>query len=179
MSSYNQVNGVFMTESPLQELLRDEWGTHALVMSDWARPTTASINGLDLAMPGPKTPWDDMPAAVESGEVTEETIDVAVLRYLTLALRVGALRFGDEGDADNAPEQAAHTDESVTDWTLDEETRSFLRRLATESFVPCAIGMSCRSRILLSRSRCSTKRAGWSRAGRRFRIRFRSRVPPA
>lgn len=138
MSSYNQVNGVFMTESPLQEeLLRDEWGTHALVMSDWgATRSTASINaGLDLAMPGPKTPWDDMPVAVESGEVTEETIDVAVLRYLTLALRVGALRFGDEGDADNAPEQAAHTDESRTDWTLDEETRSFLRRLATESFV--------------------------------------------
>ncbi len=134
MSSYNQVNGEFMTESPLQEeLLRDEWGTHALVMSDWGatRSIAPSINsGLDLAMPGPTTPWDDMKAAVESGEVTEESIDISVLRYLTLALRVGALRFGDEGEPGATPDQADRTD-----WTLDEETRTFLRRLATESFV--------------------------------------------
>lgn len=131
MSAYNKVNGHFMTESPLQnDVIKDEWDSRALIMSDWGatRSVDAINNGLDLAMPGPKTAWDSLKQAVESGEVSIDTVNQAVLRFLTLALRVGALRYGDE-------DAAGATPPPVTDWTLDENTRAFLRRLATESFV--------------------------------------------
>ena len=45
MAAYNAVNGTTMTESPLLgEVLRGEWGSDALVMSDWfaTRSTEAS-----------------------------------------------------------------------------------------------------------------------------------------
>ncbi|MDO5049394.1 MAG: glycoside hydrolase family 3 C-terminal domain-containing protein [Actinomycetaceae bacterium] len=169
MTSYNRVNGHFMTESPLvAELIKDEWASDALIMSDWGatRSVAPAINnGLDLAMPGPTTPWDAMKFAVQSGDVPEEIIDEAVNRYLLLAFRVGALKLPEEGElGDTSGETSAHgadgaggaasgaggaantasSDESAADptrgdgpeeWALDEETRTLMRTLATESFV--------------------------------------------
>lgn len=58
MSSYNAVNGVTMSESPLvQRILRDEWGFEGVVMSDWGAARSADAN-VDLAMPGPSSPLD-------------------------------------------------------------------------------------------------------------------------
>ena len=61
MAAYNGVNGHTMTESPLIEVvLRGEWGFDGVVMSDWfaTRSVEASARaGLDLAMPGPNSPW--------------------------------------------------------------------------------------------------------------------------
>jgi beta-glucosidase len=56
---YNRVNGTHMTEhsSLIQNVLRGEWNSDALVMSDWfaVYSVTEAINaGLDLEMPGDK-----------------------------------------------------------------------------------------------------------------------------
>ena len=96
MAAYNRVNGTTMTEHPLlSDVLRDEWGFDGLVMSDWfaTRSTVATGNGgLDLAMPGPISPWrDELVAAVRRDEVAESAVDEKVRRVLRLAARVGAL----------------------------------------------------------------------------------------
>ena len=96
MAAYNRVNGHTMTESPLlRAILHDEWGFDGLVMSDWfaTRSTAETARAaLDLAMPGPDSPWRDALAdAVRAGEVDEAAIDDKVLRILRFAARVGAL----------------------------------------------------------------------------------------
>ncbi|WP_458106603.1 glycoside hydrolase family 3 C-terminal domain-containing protein [Arthrobacter sp. R3-55] len=96
MASYNKVNGTSMTESGLlDDVLKGEWGSDALVMSDWfaTRSTVAAATGgLDLAMPGPHSPWGQaLVDAVLAGDVDEAKIDDKVLRLLRLAARTGAL----------------------------------------------------------------------------------------
>ena len=105
MAAYNAVNGYTMTESPmLREILKQEWGFDGVVMSDWfaTRSTEAAASGgLDLAMPGPVSPWGDaLVQAVRDGKVDEALIDDKVLRLLRLAGRVGAL----SGSAPVAPD---------------------------------------------------------------------------
>ena len=125
MAAYNGVNGHTMTESPLlRQILHDEWGYDGLVMSDWfaTRSTVETARaGLDLAMPGPESPWRDaLVDAVRAGEVDEAAIDDKVLRLLRLAARVGAL----EGtEAAPAP---AYDDTQVS---------AELRRVAAAGFV--------------------------------------------
>ena len=125
MAAYNGVNGHTMTESPLlRQVLHDEWGYNGLVMSDWfaTRSTVETARAaLDLAMPGPESPWRDaLVDAVRSGEVDEAAIDDKVLRLLRLAARVGAL----EGtEAAPAP---AYDDTQVS---------AELRRVAAAGFV--------------------------------------------
>ncbi|MFE2753579.1 glycoside hydrolase family 3 C-terminal domain-containing protein [Actinosynnema sp. NPDC059335] len=107
MSAYNGVNGTTMSESPLlDEPLKGSWGFDGLVVSDWGavRSTAASANAAqDLAMPGPHSPWNDLAAAVERGEVPESALDRKVERLLRLAARVGALN----GATPTRPEVAA------------------------------------------------------------------------
>jgi beta-glucosidase len=96
MAAYNSVDGHTMTESPLLAApLKDEWGFDGVVMSDWTatRSTEAAARAaLDLAMPGPRSPWGDaLVAAVRDGRVPEAAIDDKVRRILRLAARVGAL----------------------------------------------------------------------------------------
>ncbi len=96
MAAYNAVNGYTMTESPmLRDILHGEWGFDGLVMSDWTatRSTEDAANAaLDLAMPGPVSPWGDaLVAAVRANKVDEALIDDKVRRLLRLAARVGAL----------------------------------------------------------------------------------------
>jgi beta-glucosidase len=96
MAAYNAVNGHTMTESPLLAApLKDEWGFDGVVMSDWTatRSTEAAARAaLDLAMPGPRSPWGDaLVEAVRDGRVPEAAIDDKVRRILRLAARVGAL----------------------------------------------------------------------------------------
>ncbi|MFI9010818.1 glycoside hydrolase family 3 C-terminal domain-containing protein [Actinosynnema sp. NPDC053489] len=95
MSAYNGVNGTTMSESPLlDEPLKGSWGFDGLVVSDWGavRSTAPSANAAqDLAMPGPDSPWNDLAAAVDRGEVPESALDLKLERLLRLAARVGAL----------------------------------------------------------------------------------------
>jgi beta-glucosidase len=99
MAAYNAVNGSLMTEHArlLREVLKDEWGFTGVVVSDWdaARSTVpTALAGLDLAMPGPDSPWGAaLVAAVRDGAVPEEVIDDKVLRLLEVARQVGALTY--------------------------------------------------------------------------------------
>ncbi|HET6759005.1 MAG TPA: glycoside hydrolase family 3 N-terminal domain-containing protein, partial [Propionibacteriaceae bacterium] len=96
MAAYNQVNGTTMTENILQrDVLKREWGFDGVIMSDWYATRTAAAAGedlLDLAMPGPESPWTEwLLEAVQSGKISESAVDGHVLRILRLAARVGAL----------------------------------------------------------------------------------------
>lgn len=93
MNSYNLVNGVHATQNPFLNLkvLKGEWGFQGVLMSDWDSTYDgigAANNGLDLEMPSPKfmNKATLMPA-IQSGKVTEATIDDKILRLLHVALR--------------------------------------------------------------------------------------------
>ena len=92
MSSYNKVNGTYTSESKdlLTDILRDEWGFEGLVMSDWfgGNDAVAMVNaGNDLLEPGTKKQWDALEEGYENGSITEEAIDTAVSRILTLVFK--------------------------------------------------------------------------------------------
>ncbi|CAL9342322.1 glycoside hydrolase family 3 C-terminal domain-containing protein [Streptomyces sp. enrichment culture] len=96
MAGYNAVGGTTMTASPLlAEPLKGEWGFDGVAVSDWAAVRTTEETGraaLDLAMPGPDSPWGaSLVRAVKDGLVAEEAVDEKVRRLLRLAGRVGAL----------------------------------------------------------------------------------------
>ncbi|MFC9790844.1 glycoside hydrolase family 3 C-terminal domain-containing protein [Rhodococcus sp. NPDC127528] len=97
MASYNSVNGASLTDNRrlLTDVLKDELRFDGAVVSDWfaTRSTAASANaGLDVAMPGPHSPWNEaLVAAVRAGEVSESVVDDKVLRVLRLAARTGHL----------------------------------------------------------------------------------------
>ncbi|MEN2739653.1 glycoside hydrolase family 3 C-terminal domain-containing protein [Microbacterium sp. X-17] len=98
MCSYNRINGVFASENRwlLTSVLRDEWGFDGYVVSDWGAVTdaVAAVDaGLDLEMPpshgrGPAA----VAAAVQSGRISEDTIDEAASRILTVHERLRATR---------------------------------------------------------------------------------------
>ncbi len=71
-------------------------------VSDWSATRSlesAALGVLDLAMPGPKSPWSDgkLTEAVARGKVPEEVLDDKVLRVLRLADRVGAFEDSESG----------------------------------------------------------------------------------
>jgi beta-glucosidase len=128
MAAYNSVNGHTMTEHSalVNDVLKGEWGFDGVLVSDWfaTRSCAGAANGgLDLAMPGPKSPWADgaLAKAVQDGEVEESVLDDKVLRLLRLADRVGALGEGEvEQKAVEAPP---------------EQARASIRELAARGFV--------------------------------------------
>ncbi|ACP24464.1 beta-glucosidase [Sinorhizobium fredii NGR234] len=115
MSSYNKLNGTYTAENHwlLTEVLRGDWGFDGVVMSDWfgSRSTAPTVNaGLDLEMPGPsRDRGDKLLAAIESGEVSVETIRDCVQNILTLMVRTGAIDDHRElkERADDRPEHRA------------------------------------------------------------------------
>jgi beta-glucosidase len=97
MSSYNKLNGTYAAENEwlLSTVLREEWGFDGVVVSDWfgSRSTAPTVNaGLDLEMPGPtRDRGEKLVAAVESGEVSPETVCERARSMLRLMSRVGIL----------------------------------------------------------------------------------------
>lgn len=90
MCSYNRINGVYSSDNPwlLQDVLRNEWGFQGLVMTDWGAMNdrvTALKAGLDLEMPSSHGETDkQIVTAVRDGSLSEEVLDRAVTRVLTL-----------------------------------------------------------------------------------------------
>lgn len=87
---YNRVNGIHMGENPiLKEVLREEWKSDAMVMSDWfgTYSLSESINaGSDLEMPGVGK-WrtrELMMRALRSKKITERTVRERARKVLGL-----------------------------------------------------------------------------------------------
>jgi beta-glucosidase len=108
MCAYNKLNGTYCSEHHwlLTEVLREEWGSDCVVVSDWGAVhdrVAALRGGLDLEMP-PNLGVSDaaLVAALESGELDESVLDLAVTRMLRLIDRARpALAEGgtfDEGE---------------------------------------------------------------------------------
>ena len=93
MSAYNSVNGEWCGQSHqlLTDVLRDEWGFEGFVISDWIlglRDAATSVNaGLDIEMPYRMVRQQYLPAAIERGEVSWDTIDRSVERIIATLLR--------------------------------------------------------------------------------------------
>lgn len=110
MSSYNQVNGAFASQSPylLTDVLREDWGFEGIVMSDWfgGRDAVAQIKaGNDLLEPGTKKQWKALQRGYENGELPQAAIDNAARRILKLILQSRKM----EGYAyQNNPDLEAH-----------------------------------------------------------------------
>ncbi len=89
MSAYVSINGTRCTENKelLTDILRDRWGFDGMVVTDWGacigKAGDSLAAGNDLFMPGP---WDhkDIIEAVRDGRVSEERLDEACRRILTL-----------------------------------------------------------------------------------------------
>ena len=126
MSSYNKVNGTYVSERAdlLIDLLKNEWGFDGVVMSDWfATHSTveAQNGGMDLEMPGPaKYRGAQLVDAVREGTVSAESVKDSARRMLRLIARVGA--FDDPTIAD---EQAIDRPEH----------RTLIRQAGAESIV--------------------------------------------
>ena len=97
MSSYNRVNGVFMTENRqlLTQVLKEEWSFDGMVMSDWGAIHTtveAANAGLDLEMPGPARYYGEMLVrAIRNAQVDIEQLDENVRRVLRTLFRTGVM----------------------------------------------------------------------------------------
>ncbi|GJE88185.1 glycoside hydrolase family 3 protein [Phanerochaete sordida] len=94
MTAYNRVNGTHVSENPyiIQDILRKEWGSDALVMSDWfgVYSIDHAINaGLDLEMPGTNK-WrtlDLMNRSIQSRKITARTVKERARKVLELTKR--------------------------------------------------------------------------------------------
>jgi beta-glucosidase len=97
MDSYNLTNGQHMTQNGYlnNQVVKKEWGFDGIIMSDWdaTYDGVAAANGeLDLEMPsGRFMNRSTLLPAVESGKVSEATIDDKVRRILRKVIQFGWL----------------------------------------------------------------------------------------
>lgn len=132
MTSYNKLNGTHCSENSwlLKTLLREEWGSDAMVMSDWYGTYSVSeaINaGLSLEMPGPTT-WRTpnlVERMISAHKIDPRAIDQRATEVLTWVQKLAKLDpdlvYGDH-------KERTRTDEREADAKL-------LRRLAGEGIV--------------------------------------------
>ncbi len=102
MTSYNLLNGVHTSESRAlaDDILRSEFGFDGVLMTDWVisgfctekesiHPAAHAPNvigaGGDLFMPGGGSDFDEMKAALESGKLKRECIEVSGNRVARMA----------------------------------------------------------------------------------------------
>ena len=102
MSSYNSVNGDFADVNAvlLTDILRDEWGFDGFVSSDWVFGTHDAVRsleaGMDVEMPFRLLRARALPEALESGQLSRETVLTSARRILATTVRHYAIR--DEGE---------------------------------------------------------------------------------
>lgn len=97
MDAYNRVNGDYCTASSWlnNEVLKKEWGFPGVVMSDWGatHDTLGAANGgLDLEMPsGEFLNAAKLKPLLDSGQISQATLDDKVRRILRLEIALGFL----------------------------------------------------------------------------------------
>jgi len=95
MDSYNLVNGEHMTQNGHMnnDILKKDWGFNGVLMSDWDATydaVGAANGGLDLEMPSGKfMNREKLMPAIQSGQVTEATINDKVRRILRTEIEFG------------------------------------------------------------------------------------------
>jgi beta-glucosidase len=95
MDSYNLTNGVHLTQNGYlnTDVAKKEWGFQGIMMSDWDATydgVAAANGGLDLEMPSGKfMNRTNLLPAVQSGKVSQATIDDKVRRILRTAIQFG------------------------------------------------------------------------------------------
>ncbi len=96
MTSYNLINGVHTANSYdlCTVAARKEWGFDGIIMTDWTTTSTggstphkAALAGNDLIMPGSDIDVADIRAALESGDLPEETARECCRRLLRTILQ--------------------------------------------------------------------------------------------
>ncbi len=112
MSSYNKVNGTYVSENKklLTDILRDEWGYEGLVMSDWFGGSDAVAQvmaGNDLLEPGTKKQWEALIDGQEDGSLSEEAINTSARRILKLVIESKKM---DNYKFSNNPNLEAHAE---------------------------------------------------------------------
>lgn len=97
MDGYNLVNGVHMTQNAYlnNQIVKSEWEFDGIIMSDWGAThdgVAAARGGLDLEMPaGDLMNRKNLLPAIETGRVSQATIDDKVRRVLRKAIEFGFL----------------------------------------------------------------------------------------
>ena len=119
MCSYSYINGTAACQNPytMNTVLRQQFGYSGFVTSDWGatHSTVASANaGLDQDMPGNDGFYGStLQSAVNSGQVSQSTINTAVSEILTQMFAFGLFDKAPTGSpaqsATNATDQAAAT----------------------------------------------------------------------
>lgn len=100
MAAYNKINGYWATENYdlLTKILKIDWGFKGFVVSDWVstHSTLGAANaGLDLEMPyGDHLNKEKLMGLVQSGQVSEKTIDDKVRRLLRAIIASGIYDAG-------------------------------------------------------------------------------------
>ncbi len=106
MSSYNQINGTYTSESKdlLTTVLRDDWGFKGFVMTDWFGGKNAVEQmkaGNNLLMPGTTDQSKALIDAVKGGQLPEAILDQNVAGILDVMLRspsFKAYKYSDRPD---------------------------------------------------------------------------------
>ncbi|PQB05697.1 glycoside hydrolase family 3 N-terminal domain-containing protein [Aureitalea marina] len=120
MSSYNKVNGTYVSESPylLTDVLRGDWGFEGLVMTDWYGGRNAVdqiMAGNDLLEPGTRKQWNALTEGYEDGKLSMEAIDTSVGRILKLILASHKMKQTPFSNDPNLEAHAAITRQSATE----------------------------------------------------------------
>lgn len=139
MTSFNDVNGVPSSANKhmLRDVLRDEWGFDGFVVSDWESIREMIVHGyaadgkeaarlsidagvnMDMASP---TYHENVVGLVQSGELSESTVDELVRGILRVKFRLGLF-------------ERPFTDETLDSPLLAKEHLDLSRQLARQSMV--------------------------------------------
>lgn len=92
MSSYNKINGTYTSQNYdlITTILQKEWNYKGLVMTDWfaGDDGAAQMNaGNHMIMPGTKMQYEQILAAIKSGNLKMSMLDANVDKVLNLILR--------------------------------------------------------------------------------------------
>ncbi|WP_173915408.1 beta-glucosidase BglX [Halobacillus sp. Marseille-Q1614] len=142
MTAFNILNGIPSTgnKALMRDLLREEWGFDGVLISDWGAvkellPHGVAANEKEAAEQALKAGVDiemmtscyvnHISELIEEGKLTEDLVDEAVLRILTLKKKLGLFE-NPYRDAD---------EEAEKEFILSAEHRAAARNLASKSIV--------------------------------------------
>ena len=92
MTSYNKLNGPYAVQNYelLTTIVRDEWGWKGMYVSDWGggdNAVAAMQAGNDMLQPGTPKQFEDILAAVKSGELSIDVLNANVRRILEYVVK--------------------------------------------------------------------------------------------